>query len=119
MILPPLVLTSHLLLAKAQNETWYGNKTIKACVTQYVCEDEKCINAKGYHPIVGKSIACPRKYPFGTQVIIKKHTYICDDRLAEKFDQRYDIFAGGVHEFNNAIQWGKRWEEITLINVKL
>ena len=36
--------------------------------------------------------ACPRKYPFGTKVVIEGRTYECRDRLNRKYDDRFDIW---------------------------
>jgi 3D (Asp-Asp-Asp) domain-containing protein len=37
-------------------------------------------------------VACPRKYPFGTRVMIEGRIYECRDRLNRKYDDRFDIW---------------------------
>ena len=37
-------------------------------------------------------VACPRKYPFGTKVMIEGRIYECRDRLNRKYDDRFDIW---------------------------
>jgi hypothetical protein len=37
-------------------------------------------------------VACPRKYPFGTRVMIEGRLYECRDRLSRKYDDRFDIW---------------------------
>lgn len=51
-----------------------------------------CIAASGAN-ICGRKdvVACPRSVPLGTKVEISGKTYVCEDRLAEKYDHRYDI----------------------------
>jgi hypothetical protein len=43
--------------------------------------------------ICGRSdtVACPRRIGFGTVVEIRGATFVCDDRLARKYDTRFDI----------------------------
>ena len=51
-----------------------------------------CIAASGAN-ICGRRdvVACPRAVPLGTKVEIDGKMYVCEDRLAEKYDSRYDI----------------------------
>ena len=51
-----------------------------------------CISASGKN-ICGRDdiIACSRKYKFGTKFEILNKIYICEDRLAIKYDDRLDI----------------------------
>jgi hypothetical protein len=37
------------------------------------------------------AVACPRRIGFGTVVEIRGATYVCDDRLARKYDTRFDV----------------------------
>ncbi len=103
---------------KAKKVThWYAQQeTVKAEVTSYSpkesCHHPGCPNARGYRPVEGISIACPRNIRLGTQAIIDGHKYVCDDRTAKWVDGRYDKF---VESYGDAVKWGKRWKEITLI----
>lgn len=49
------------------------------------------ITASGKHVAQG-TIACPRRFPFGTKVSIAGKTYRCEDRLNRRFDERFDIW---------------------------
>jgi|SRR5579872_926077 len=51
-----------------------------------------CVAASGAD-ICGRrdAVACPRHIGLGTTVEIHGATYICEDRLAKKFDTRFDI----------------------------
>lgn len=93
-------------------KTWYVQiETIKAYVTAYSSEESPGINAKGLRPKQGRSIACPRKIPFGMGVRINGGEYVCDDRTALRYDGRFDLFVGSRKE---AVEWGKRWKEVTV-----
>jgi hypothetical protein len=51
-----------------------------------------CIAASGAD-ICGRhdAVACPRRIKLGTTVEIRGTTYVCEDRLAKKYDKRFDI----------------------------
>lgn len=51
-----------------------------------------CVGASGAD-ICGRhdAVACPRRIGLGTVVEIRGTTYVCEDRLARKFDTRFDI----------------------------
>lgn len=55
-------------------------------------DDTPCIGASGAN-ICGRTdaVACPRHIALGTRVEIRGESYICEDRLAKKFDRRFDI----------------------------
>jgi len=50
------------------------------------------ITASGVAPRQGITVAASRNIPFGSRVIIGTHTFIVQDRLAKRFDNRIDIF---------------------------
>ena len=70
---------------------------LRAFVTGYntvagQTDDTPCIAASGAD-ICGRrdAVACPRAIGLGTVVEIRGATYKCEDRLARKFDTRFDI----------------------------
>lgn len=72
-------------------------KTRIARITGYNTVKEQtdqtpCISASGDN-ICGRNdvVACPRNIKLGTKVEIGGKTYVCLDRLAAKFDNRFDI----------------------------
>lgn len=67
-------------------------------------DDSPYISADGRAVYVGL-IACPRKFPFGTVVVIGEDTYKCGDRMAKRFDHRFDIWKQTKEE---AYKWGIR-----------
>lgn len=82
------------------------------CLCKQCCgPNVRGINASGHKPTAGISIAGPRKYPLGTKVIIAGHTYTLDDRLAKRFDNRFDIF---MSSHKQAINFGIRTNKVTI-----
>lgn len=69
--------------------------------------------ASGAVPRERKTIACSRSIKFGTRVIIYGREYTCEDRLAPRFDSRFDVYMG--KDTQGAREWGKRLEYVTLI----
>jgi hypothetical protein len=55
-------------------------------------DDDPCIAASGAN-ICGRrnTIACPPLLPLGTAVEIKGRMYVCEDRMASRFRDRFDI----------------------------
>jgi hypothetical protein len=73
-----------------------------------------CIASGGY--ICGRKqvVACPRSIPLGTWVKIGNTEYECMDRLATKYDDRFDIFFD--KDLQGAINYGLQYREITILN---
>src|SRR5690348_330771 len=91
-LLIPLALTTSLGTADAPL-----HRDMKAFVTGYntvagQTDSTPCIAASGAD-ICGRrdAVACPRHIGLGTIVEIRGTTYVCEDRLAKKFDSRFDI----------------------------
>ena len=70
---------------------------IRAYVTGYNTVPEQtdgnpCTAASGAN-ICGRrdAVACPRHLELGTVVEIRGTAYVCEDRLARKYDTRFDI----------------------------
>ncbi len=88
---------------------------INAVVTAYCpdsCDDPDCIMANGEKAHYGAA-ACPRAIPFGTKIKVGDFDFefVCKDRLAKKYDDRFDIF---LNDCENARLAGKQNEEITI-----
>lgn len=101
-----LLIFSFLPIAYAQAPT---ARLIQADVTAYTSDPAETwgdgtITASGTTPHEG-TLACPREFPFGTQFIIKGKEYVCEDRMAKKFNDRFDIW---VRTKKEAFEWGKR-----------
>jgi hypothetical protein len=72
-------------------------RDVRAYVTGYntvpgQTDDTPCIAASGAN-ICGRTdaVACPRHISLGTYLAIRGVIYVCEDRLAKKFDRRFDI----------------------------
>ena len=70
---------------------------VRAYVTGYntvpaQTDSDPCTAASGAN-ICGRrdAVACPRKIGLGTVIEIRGTTYVCEDRLAKKYNQRFDI----------------------------
>ena len=64
---------------------------VRAVVTAY-SSSPRHMTASGAHPHDGV-VACPRRYPFGTKVLIYDRSYECLDRLGRKHDNNhFDIW---------------------------
>ena len=66
------------------------SRLIIATITAYTSRPSAATasGAPGFDGVV----ACPRKYPFGTRVMIEGRIYECRDRLNRKYDDRFDIW---------------------------
>ena len=91
-LLIPLALTTSLGSASPS-----FHHEVRAYVTGYntvagQTDSTPCIAASTAN-ICGRrdAVACPRHISLGTTVEIRGATYVCEDRLAKKFDSRFDI----------------------------
>jgi hypothetical protein len=73
------------------------SRDVHAYVTGYntlpeQTDDTPCVAASGAN-ICGRTdvVACPRRINLGTYVVIRGVFYVCEDRLAKKYDSRFDI----------------------------
>ena len=75
---------------------------------------DPCISASGDN-ICGKKnvVACLRSIPLGTWVIIDNECYQCLDRLALKYDDRFDISFD--KDIEGAKEFGKQNKEVLII----
>lgn len=75
-----------------------------------------CQAAGGY--ICGRSdiAACPRAIPLGTTIDINGRTYTCLDRLAQKYDSRFDISFD--KDIQAAIKFGKQTHDVIVYVTK-
>ena len=76
-------------------------------------DDSPCVAAGGY--ICGRSdvVACPRRFSLGTNVSIDGDIYVCLDRLALKFDNRWDISFD--KDIKRARNFGKQIKDVTIL----
>lgn len=80
-IIPPMITT-------------ITNAVLTAYCACTVCcgKNAKNICADGKKPVQGITVAASRSIPLGSKAIINGKTYIVQDRLAKRFDDRFDIF---------------------------
>ena len=48
--------------------------------------------ADGSRPVQGITVAASRKIPLGTKVVIGRQQFVVRDRLALRYDDRFDIY---------------------------
>ena len=90
---------------------------LTAVITAYCC-CAKCTKgtgktANGKIPTQGITIAASRSLPFGTKVVTSYGVYEVQDRLAKRYDSRFDIYFDS-HE--KAKQFGiKRNQQVKVI----
>jgi len=92
-----ILLSVFSLTAQAQSSDSATFQQVHAFVTGYNTVPEQtsptpCIAASG-GDICGRTdvVACPRRIKLGTYLQIRGATYVCEDRLAKKYDSRFDI----------------------------
>jgi hypothetical protein len=85
------------LAATAQPRAFPLVQDVRAFVTGYntvpgQTDDTPCIAASLAY-ICGRTdaVACPRRISLGTYLQIRGAIYVCEDRLAKKYDSRFDI----------------------------
>jgi len=80
----------------AQNTRFLKPLQVRTTVTAYSSSRRETsphphVTASGARVSEGV-VACPRKFPFGTKVLIEGKLYECQDRLSRKYDARFDIW---------------------------
>lgn len=83
---------------------------LTAVVTAYVATGQPTASNK--MPVVGVTVALPRRFPLGSVVVIDGVTRIGEDRTNKRFDDRFDIFVATRH---TALEWGKQVKTVTVI----
>lgn len=92
-----LLLAPLILATSSEPTTPRSYRQVHAYVTGYNTVPDQtdgtpCTAASGAD-ICGRhdAAACPRRIGLGTVVEIRGTTYVCEDRLAKKYDNRFDI----------------------------
>lgn len=95
---------------------------VRAYVTGYntvpgQTDDTPCIAASGAN-ICGRTdaVACPRRISLGTYLVIRGEFYVCEDRLARKYDRRFDI---SCDKDTNCPGQVTGWVDIKIVNEDL
>lgn len=83
------------------------------CACKTCCgPNAKGITANGKVPQEGVTIAASRKIPFGSKVIIDNREYTVQDRLAVRYDSRFDLY---FKSHKVALQHGIRTQQVIVI----
>lgn len=91
---------------------------LTAVVTAY-CACRTCcgpnatgLTANGHKPTQGITVAASRSIPFGTKAIIGGVEYTVQDRLARRYDKRFDVYFA---EHKDAKAFGIKTQQVTLV----
>ena len=91
---------------------------ITAIVTAY-CACRTCcgpsasnLTAGGKPPTCERTIAASRSIPFGSRVVVAGRIYTVEDRLAKRFDSRFDIF---MSSHQAALNFGIKTQSVVVI----
>ena len=91
---------------------------LTAVITAYcsckVCcgPNAKGITANGQRPKEGITVAASRSLPFGATVIIGNKTFRVQDRLAKRYDSRFDIYFA---KHSDAREFGIKTQQVKVI----
>lgn len=69
------------------------------------------ITASGTRPVQGVTIAASRAIPLGSKVTIQGQTFVVQDRLARKYDARFDIY---FNRHEDAKRFGKQKANVSV-----
>ena len=93
-----LLLTfTHYEFSVVNDRVWLGVREVTAYSPQEGCDDPDSIMANGEVVHEGAA-ACPREIPLGTKIKIGNREFVCEDRLAREYDDRFDLFVWGYQE---------------------
>lgn len=72
------------------------------------------VTASGERVKEGRTIACPKRFPFGTEIYISHfdNTFICEDRGGAIKGDRLDIY---MEDLGDALDFGRRELEVEII----
>lgn len=84
----------------------------KATFTSY-CLRGTMANGEKVHQ---GAIACSRDIPLGTKIYTSGEIFTCEDRLAKRFDHRFDIW---MEDCSKSLDFGKRTLEYKIIKQKI
>ena len=83
------------------------------CACQICCGKHSTgLCADGHRPVAGLTVAASRRIPLGTHVVILGHEYIVEDRLARRYDNRFDVF---MEKHADAKRYGVKHADVCLI----
>jgi len=101
-----------------------GDSTAELYTVTAYCACKKCCGkwsggptASGRMPVAGITVAGPRSVPFGTRVRIEGvGVRVVQDRLAKRFDNRFDVFLGSDEQAHGkALRFGKRTLKVEVL----
>jgi len=97
-----------------------GDSTAELYTVTAYCACKKCCGkwsggptASGRMPVAGITVAGPRSVPFGTRVRIEGvGVRVVQDRLAKKYDERFDVYFA---DHQQALRFGEQTLRVEVI----
>lgn len=77
------------------------------------CGKTNGITASGTRATANRTVAAPRTFAFGTQMVINGQTYTVEDRGGAITGNRIDIY---MDSHSEALAWGVRYLNVEVLN---
>ncbi len=88
-------------------------KVTAYCACASCCGKTNGITASGTRATANRTVAAPRTFAFGTQMVINGQTYTVEDRGGAITGNRIDIYMNSHAE---ALAWGVRYLNVDIVN---
>lgn len=88
-------------------------KVTAYCACASCCGKTNGITASGTRATANRTIAAPRTFAFGTQVVINGQTYTVEDRGGAITGNRIDVY---MDTHSEALAWGVRYLNVEVLN---
>lgn len=86
------------------------------CSCKLCCgQQAKGVTASGARARQNITIAASRQIPLGTRAIVNGHEYIVQDRLAQRYDPRFDIY---FTKHTDALKFGIKTNQTVMVITK-
>lgn len=88
-------------------------KVTAYCACMSCCGKTNGITASGTQATANRTVAAPRTFAFGTQLVINGQTYTVEDRGGAITGNRIDVY---MDSHSEALAWGVRYLNVEVIN---
>ncbi|MBE5819752.1 MAG: hypothetical protein E7310_02885 [Clostridiales bacterium] len=88
-------------------------KVTAYCACMSCCGKTNGITASGTRATANRTVAAPRTFAFGTQMVINGQTYTVEDRGGAITGNRIDVY---MDSHSEALAWGVRYLNVEVLN---
>ena len=88
-------------------------KVTAYCACASCCGKTNGITASGTRATANRTVAAPRTFAFGTQLVINGQTYTVEDRGGAITGNRIDVY---MNSHSEALAWGVRYLNVEVLN---